>query len=166
MPTAVMTYHVVMAFHIMAVFLAYGLPAAYPLLIPYVRRRHPEAMPGVHDVQYRLNVLLTGPGTVLIFVLGAYMASKHHLWGEHWVQVPLAILVLIGAVGGAIIVPATRRMSELASADVARAGGAGGGGITWSAAYRQVYRRYMAAEITLGVAVLVAIFFMAAKPFA
>jgi len=158
-----MTYPVVMAFHIMAVLIAYGLPAAYPLLIPYVRRRHPEAMPGVHDVQYRLNVVLTGPGTVLVLVLGAYMASKHHLWGEAWVQVPLAILVLIGAVGGGIIVPASRRMTELSTADVAAAGA---GEVTWSAAYNQVYRRYMAAELTLGVAVLVAIFFMAAKPFA
>ena len=62
MPLALESYSVVMAFHIMAVFLAYGLPAAYPLLIPYVRRRHPEAMPGVHDVQHRLNRVLTGPG--------------------------------------------------------------------------------------------------------
>jgi hypothetical protein len=162
-PTALMTYPVVMAFHIMAVFLAYGLPAAYPLLIPYVRRRHPEAMPGVHDVQYRLNVVLTGPGTALVFVLGAYMASRHHLWGEPWVQVPLAMLVLIGAIGGAVIVPASRGMIALASADIAAAGG---GKVTWSAAYERVYRRYMAAEITLGAAVLVAIFFMAAKPFA
>lgn len=165
MPTALMTYPVVMAFHIIAVFLAYGLPAAYPLLIPYVRRRHPEAMPGVHDVQYRLNVVLTGPGTVLILVFGAYMASRHHLWGAAWVQVPLAILVLIGAVGGGIIVPASRRMAELSSADV-EAGTGAAGGIVWSAEYERVYRRYMAAEVTLGVAVLVAIFFMAAKPFA
>jgi uncharacterized membrane protein len=152
--TALVTYDVVKAVHIMAVVLAYGLPAAYPFMLPYVRRRHPEAMAGVHDVQHRLNQWITGPGTVLILLFGAYMASKHHLWGEPWVLVPLSILVVIGALGGGVVVPATARLSELARVDL---GGA---------EYARVYRRYMAAEVLLGVLVLVAIFFMTAKPFA
>jgi uncharacterized membrane protein len=154
MPTALIAYDAVKAFHIMAVVAGYGLPLSYPLLLPYVRRRHPEAMAGLHDVQHRLNQRLTGPMTVAILVFGAYMASRHHLWGEAWVVVPLAILVVIGALGGAVVVPATARMSELARADL---GGA---------EYARVYRRYMAAEVLLGVLVLVAVFFMAAKPFA
>jgi hypothetical protein len=162
-PTALMTYPVVMALHIMAVFLAFGLPAAYPLLIPYVRRNHPGAMPGLHDVQHRLNVVLTGPGTVLVLVFGAYMASRHHLWSETWVQVPLAILVLIAGIGGAVIVPASKRMRELSQADLAAA--PPGGAVTWSAEYDAVYRRYLAAEMLLAASVLTAIFFMAAKPF-
>jgi uncharacterized membrane protein len=151
---ALVTYDIVKAAHIIAVVLAYGLPAAYPFLLPHVRRNHPEAMAGVHDVQHRLNQRITGPGTVLILVFGAYMASKHHLWGEVWVIVPLSILVVIGALGGGVVVPATARLSELARDDL--------GGVE----YARVYRRYMAAEVLLGVLVLVAIFFMAAKPFA
>ena len=34
----------VKAIHIMAAFAAFGLPFAYPALIPYVRRRHPQAL--------------------------------------------------------------------------------------------------------------------------
>ena len=147
----------------MAVILAYGLPLAYPLLFPYVRCRHPRAMPGLHDVQYRLNQRLTGPFTVLILVFGIYLASKGHFWGKVWVDVPLAILVVIGGVGGAIIVPASKRMAELARADLGAAPDSAA--VSWSAEYHQVYARYMAAEILLGVLVLVAIFFMAAKPF-
>ena len=154
MPTALVAYDAVKAVHVMAVVAAYGLPLAYPLLLPYVRRRHPHAMSGVHDVQHRLNRLVTGPGTVLILLLGAYMAGKHHLWGEPWVIVPLAILAIIGGLGGGVVVPASARLSELARVDVA------------GAEYARLYRRYMAAEIVLGVLVLVAIFFMAAKPFA
>jgi uncharacterized membrane protein len=154
MPVALVGYDVVKAFHIMAVVAGYGLPLAYPFLLPYVRRRHPAAMPGVHDVQHRLNQRITGPMTVAILIFGAYMASKHHLWGEVWVVVPLSILVVIGALGGGVVVPATARLSELAREDL---GGA---------EYARVYRRYMAAEVLLGVLVLVAIFFMAAKPFA
>ena len=163
MPLAVTTYSVVMALHIMAVLAAYGLPLAAPLFVPYLRRNHPRAMPGVHDVQHRLNVALTGPATVLIFLFGAYMASKHHLWDEVWVDVPIAIIATIAVVGG-YVVKATERLTELARTDVAAAGPSGA--VTFSADYDAQYRRYLAVETFLGVIVLVAVFFMAAKPFA
>jgi hypothetical protein len=38
--------------------------------------------------------------------------------------------------------------------------------VSWSTDYDRVYARYMVAEVFLGLLVLVAIFFMAAKPFA
>jgi hypothetical protein len=164
MQLAVTSYLVVQAAHIMAVVAAYGLPMAYPMLLPYLRRKHPRSMPGVHDVQYRLNIRLTGPGTVLILAAGIYMASKHHLWGETWVAVPVAIIAVIALVGGAVIVPATRRMATLSRQDVEAAVGGGGATIPWSTEYNRVYGRYMAAEVFLGMLVLVAVFFMTAKP--
>ena len=109
----VQTYDVVKALHIMAVVAAYGLPLAYPLLIPYVRRNNPEALPGVHAVQYRLNKYLTGPGTVVILLAGAYMATVHDLWGEPWVIAGLAIIVVIGGLGGAVVVPNSERLHLL-----------------------------------------------------
>src|SRR4051794_40016720 len=162
MPIALTSYSVVMALHIVAVLAAYGLPLTAPMLLPYVRRNHPRAIPGVHDVQHWLNIRLTGPGTVLILLFGAYMASKHHLWDEVWVDVPIAIIATIAVVGG-YVVKATARMSELSRADVDVTGP--DGAVTWSAAYQEQYRRYMAVEVFLGVIVLVAVFFMAAKPF-
>jgi uncharacterized membrane protein len=164
MEVAVTSYLVVQSLHVMAVVAAYGLPMAYPMLLPYLRHRHPRSMPGVHDVQYRLNIRLTGPGTVLILAFGIYMASKHHLWDETWVAVPVAIIAVIAVVGGAVIVPASRRMAELARADV-EGTPPGGGAVSWSAEYDRVFGRYMVAEVFLGALVLVAIFFMAAKPF-
>ena len=62
------------------------------------------------------------------------------------------------------IVPSTKRLAELARVDVDAAGP--GGAVAWSADYTRVYARYMAAEVLLGVLVLVAVFFMVAKPFA
>lgn len=164
MQIAVTSYLTVQALHVMAVVAAYGLPLAYPLLLPYVRRNHPRAMPGMHDVQHRLNVRLTGPGTVLILLFGAYMASKNHLWGEPWVIAGLVIIALIGALGGGIVVPASRRMAELARTDVDAA--VGGGAVRWSSEYDRVWSRYMAVEVLLGALVLLAVFFMVAKPFA
>jgi uncharacterized membrane protein len=163
MELAVTSYLVVQAFHVMAVVAAYGLPMAYPMLLPYVRRRHPRAMPGLHDVQYRLNQRLTGPGTVIVLAAGVYMASKHDLWGEAWVAVPVAIMAVIVVLGGGYVVPASKRMAALARADVDSAGSET---LSWSSDYDRTFSRYMVAEITLGVLVLVAVFFMVAKPFA
>jgi hypothetical protein len=157
----VTSYLVVQAVHVMAVVAAYGLPMAYPMLLPYLRRRHPRSMPGVHEVQYRLNQRLTGPGTVIILVAGVYMASKHSLWGEAWVAVPVAIMAVIVVLGGGYVVPASRKMAQLSRADVDGSDGT----VSWSAEYDRVWGRYLAAEILLGVLVLVAVFFMVAKPF-
>jgi hypothetical protein len=55
-------------------------------------------------------------------------------------------------------------MADLSRADVEAA--PGGSEITWGPEYEHLYRRYMTAELPLGVSVLVTIFFMAAKPFA
>ena len=163
MTLALSTYSVVMALHIMAVLVAYGVPLAAPIFVPYVRRNHPRALPGLHDVQHRLNIMLTGPATVLVLLFGAYMASKHHLWDEVWVDVPIAIIATIAVVGG-YVVKATERLTELARTDVAAAGATDA--VSFSAAYDAQYRRYLAVETFLGAIVLVAVFFMAAKPFA
>jgi uncharacterized membrane protein len=162
MPVAVTTYSVVKALHVMAAFAAYGLPFAYPMLIPYLRRHHPRALPGVHDIQHRLNIMLTGPGTVLLLAFGVYMASKDDLWGETWVAVPVAILAVIVVAGGAIV-RWTGRLAELSATDV---GASASDTITFSAEYDRVYRQYLATEAFLGALVLIAIFFMVAKPFA
>jgi hypothetical protein len=144
----VSAYSVILAVHIMGVVLAYGLTLTYPVLIPYVRRHNPEALRGVHAVQHVLNQRLTGPGTAVVLAAGIYLASDSHQWDQPFVGVGLASILLIGAIGGAIITPAARKMIELAG----------------TPEYEPVYRRYMRAEAFLGLVVLVAIFFMAAKP--
>src|SRR5204863_483919 len=83
----------------------------------FLHRHHPRALPGVHDVQHRLNLTLTGPGTVALLAFGAFMATRHHLWGQTWVTVPLAILAVIVVAGGAIV-RWTAQLAELAHADV------------------------------------------------
>ena len=130
------TYSVVVALHIIAAFAAYGLPAAYPLLVPYVRRHHPAALPGVHAIQYRLNVALTGPFTVAA-------ARRRHLPRDRRRPLGRAVRQRRASprsrssrvVGGGVIVPATKRLAELDPA---------------GAEYDRVYRRYLTAEIFLG----------------
>jgi uncharacterized membrane protein len=159
MTAAITFYLVIKALHVMAAFAAYGLPFAYPFVIPYLRRNHPRTLPGVHDVQHRLSIALTGPGTVALFAFGVYMASKDDLWGESWVMVGVTILAIIAIAGGGIV-KWTKELSELARADI----DAGGDTVAFSAEYDRVYQRYLITETTLGALVLVAIFFMVVKP--
>lgn len=141
---------VVKAAHIASAFAAYGLPLAYPLLIPYLRRRHPETLPGVHDAQHRFSVWLTGPFTGLLLAFGVYLATKEHQWDQAYVQAGITAVVIIGAAGG-LIVRDTATLSTLA------AGGFG-------AEYDRVYRRYLITETALGALVLLMIFLMVVRP--
>lgn len=143
------------ALHIMAAFAAFGLPFAYPALIPYVRRHHPTALAAVHDTQHRFSVWLTGPGTVTLFAAGVYLATKEHQWDQFYVQAGLTAIVVITLAGG-LITRDTARLATLASA-----GGADG---TPSAEYERVYRRYLLTESALGALVLVVIFLMTVRP--
>ena len=146
-PYAVTVYSVVKALHIMAVVGAFGLPLAYPALFAYAQRQHAAHLGPLHDIQLRLNRVVTGPGTVLVLLFGAYLATKEDLWSEVWVTVPLVLLFVIGGVGGALINPAVKRLSQKAG----------------TADYDAEYRAYLRYEVLLGVLVLVAIFFMTTK---
>jgi uncharacterized membrane protein len=146
----VSTYTVVVAAHIIAVVAAYGLPLSAPLLVPYVRRHHPEALNGLHAAQHRLNNVVTGPFTVLVLAFGIYQASHGHRWGDPFVSIGVGAIAIIAVVGGAVVVPAVKRLAALDPSSVE---------------YAAVYRRYMASEGFLGVVVLLTIFAMAAKPF-
>jgi hypothetical protein len=153
---------VIKALHVMAAFAAYGLPFAYPLFIPLVRRHHPRALPGVHDIQHKLSVGLTGPGTAALLAFGIYLATKEHQWDQPYVGVGIAILAVIIVAGG-MIVRWTAELATLATAAVGQAA-PDATTVTFGAAYDRVYRQYLLTETGLGVLVLVAIFFMVVKP--
>ena len=147
---AVTFYDVVKWVHIMAVVVAFGGAFTYPVWFGFVRRAAPGERVFFHRAQAFIGQWVITPGLVVIILAGAYMATENDLWGEPWVIVALAIIAIIGGLGGAVVVPSSERMSQLRPE---------------SAEYAAVYSRYMRAEVTLGVLVLVAIFFMAAKPF-
>ena len=44
-------YDVVLAVHIAAVVIAFGGVFAYPVVIPWAKRTHPEALPALHAMQ-------------------------------------------------------------------------------------------------------------------
>jgi uncharacterized membrane protein len=157
---AIEFYNVVLALHIMAVAFAFGVVLAYPVIVPWMRRTHPATMPTFHALQERLGKLVISPGLGVVVLAGIYLASKGHYWSEVWVSVPLVIAIVLGALGGMFFGPTEKKLSELATRDLGTGGGALG------AEYDVVLARWTLVANVGAALVLVAIFFMAAKPFA
>jgi uncharacterized membrane protein len=154
---AITFYSVVLSVHIMAVVVAFGSAFIYPAFMPWARRTHPEAMPVIHEISGRLGRLVMTPAMVLVLAAGIYLASKADVWSETWVSVPLLILIVIGGLGGMVFAPGERKLAELARRDVA-----GGGEL--SDEYDAQFRRIAFFGYVTMALVLIAIFFMAAKP--
>jgi uncharacterized membrane protein len=153
---AITFYSVVLSVHIMAVVVAFGFSFAYPVLLPWARRNHPQAMPVIHQMSDRLGKLMMSPALVVVLLAGVYLASDADAWSEVWVSVPLVILLIIGGLWGMFFAPNERRLAELARRD------AGGGG-ELSAEYDDLFRRVALAGYAVCALVLIAIFFMTTK---
>ena len=159
---AIFFYDVVLAVHIMAVVIAFGVIFAYPLIGAYVTREYPRFLPGLHTVQDRIGRFLITPAATVALLAGFYMASDRDYMGKVWVVVPLVILIAILGLGGAFFAPNERRAAELATRDIGAA--TADGPVTLSPEYEAVASRLALVGAVSAGLVLVAIFFMAAKP--
>jgi uncharacterized membrane protein len=159
---AIYFYDVVLSVHIMAIVAAFGVTFAYPILFPYVTREHPRMLPGLHGAQERIGKFLITPSATIALIAGFYLASDRHYMGKVWVIVPLIILIALLGLGGAFFAPNERRAAELSTRDVAAAGA--DGPVMLSPEYRAVAARIAKVGTLASLLVLVAIFFMAAKP--
>jgi uncharacterized membrane protein len=154
---AITLYSVVLSVHIMAVVVAFGFAFAFPAFMPWARRAHPEAMPVVHELSGRLGRFVMTPAMVVVLAAGIYLASDADVWSETWVSVPLLILIVIGGLGGMVFGPSDRKLAELARRDLAAGG-------ELSDEYDALFRRVAFFGFVTMALVLIAIFFMAAKP--
>jgi uncharacterized membrane protein len=150
-------YDVVLAVHVMAVVAAFGVTFAYPVFVPWLRRTHPAAMPAIHDSRDRVGRLLMSPGMGVVLLAGIYLATKAKVWSEAWVTVPLVILLIVGALGGVFFAPKERKLAELARRDLAAGG-------SFSAEYDALFARVATVGLATIALVMIAIFFMVAKP--
>lgn len=160
---AILFYDVVLAGHIMAVVIAFGVTFVYPVIVPHFQRHHPRVMPAWHLAQERVGRHIITPFAILALILGAYLASDRDYWGKPWVAVPLVVLIVVMGLGGGFFSPQEKRAAELARRDVEAAGD---GEVRWSPEYEALTKRIGGVGALANVLILVAIFFMAAKPFA
>jgi hypothetical protein len=154
-------YDVVLGIHIMAVVVAFGVTFAYPIMFLVAARHDPRGIPLLHRIEYTTERWLLQPGLLVVLAAGIYLASKGHHWSEFFVQWGLAAVVVIGALVGAVMMPAAKRAEELAARDLAAAAG---GPVSPSPEYLAVVRRLTIVGSLLSLLVLITILFMAIKP--
>jgi hypothetical protein len=153
-------YEVVLAIHVMAVVLAFGVTFAYPIMFAVAARNDPRSLPLMHRVEYTIERALINPGLLLVVAAGVYLASKGHYWSDFFVQWGLGAAIVIGALVGSVMIPTAKRAEQLAARDVGAAAG-GDGEMEMSVEYRAAVRRLSVVGSGLSVLVLVTILFMA-----
>jgi hypothetical protein len=159
-------YEVVLAIHIMAVVVAFGVVFAYPIMFAVAARHDPRGLPLLHRVEYTIERLLINPGLALVLLAGIYLASKGHYWSDFFVQWGLAAVVVIGGLVGSVMIPTSKRAEHIAARDLAAVGagqGTGGAGGPMSDEYRALVRRLTTVGTLLSVLVLVTIVLMALR---
>jgi MFS family permease len=154
-------YEVVLAVHIMAVMVAFGVTFAYPIMFALTAKHEPRSLPLMHRVATAIDRMLVNGGLVVVLAAGAYLASKGHSWSEFFVQWGLGAVLVIGALVGAVMIPAGKRARALAERDLEASGD---GEIVFSAEYQAVVRRLQAVGSLLSGLVLLTILFMAIQP--
>jgi hypothetical protein len=162
---AVTSYIVVLAVHIAAIVIAFGVTFAYPVMYAVGIRAEPRSMPGIHRIQDAVGKFVISPFIGLALLAGIYLASKLHSWSSFYVQWGLAVIILLGALGGAFFAPRERRLAELAERDIAAADqtAPGEANVVFSGEYKALRQLVFRVNLLANVLILLTIYFMTAQ---
>ncbi len=158
---AASVYDVILAVHVMAVVVAFGVTFAYPVMFGVAVKRDPRSLPVLHRIEYTIERTLINPGLLIVLAAGIYLASDGHHWSQFFVQWGVGAVVVIGAIVGSVMIPTAKRAEQIASRDLAAASEQAG---EMSQEYRALVRRLQSFGSLLSGLVLVTILFMAIKP--
>jgi hypothetical protein len=162
---AVTFYTFVLAVHIAAIVIAFGVTFAYPVMYAVGVRAEPRSMPGLHRIQDSVGKFVISPFIGLALLAGIYLASKLHVWSDFYVQWGLGAIIVLGGLGGAFFAPRERRLAELAERDIAAADQTAPGepNVIFGAEYKALRQRVLIVGLLANVLVLVTIYFMTAQ---
>ena len=167
---AASAYEVVLAIHVMAVVVAFGVTFAYPIMFAIGARHDPRSLPLLHRVEYTIERRLVNPGLLVVLLAGIYLASDGHHWSEFFVQWGLGVVIVIGGLLGSVMIPTAKRAEVLAqrdldaSAALARASESAPQTPAMSEEYRALTRRLASVGSLLSLLVLATILVMVIKP--
>ncbi|SRR5579871_1860946 len=157
---AVAFYEVVLAAHIASIVIALGVTFAYPVMYAVGLRREPRTMPGFHRIQDYVGKFVISPFLALALLCGIYLASKLEVWSAFYVQWGLAVIIVLGGLGGAFFSPRERKLAALAERDVTAAGP---GEVAFSQEYLALRRQVATVGYIANILVLATIYFMTVK---
>jgi len=153
-------YKIVLFLHILAVVLAFGPTFGYGFFFS-VAPRYPQATPAILAGVQKVDRYLVNPGMVLLLLAGiGLLTASDGVWDTSDVFVAVgfvAIIALFGLQHG-FFQPQTRKAKEIAERDLKA-------GDTLSPEFEALSQRIGQVGGLAGVIVVVAIFFMAYKPF-
>ena len=161
MPLALTTYTVVLAVHIMAVVVAFGVIFAYPVISIFGQRIDPSGLPWFHRVQRKIGQTLISPGLLIVVVAGLYLASKLHSFSDFYVQWGIGAAIVFGGLSGGYFAPREGRLAALAERDLSS--GPGGQGGQLGAEYAALSREVAIVGALASLIVLATIFLMVAQ---
>lgn len=146
-------YDVVLWIHITSVVTAFGALFAYPVFLAVNAKAPLSQRAGFHRLQIAFSKRVTGPAIAVVLLAGVYLASDAHLWSRTWVIVPLVLLFVIAGLGITVLRRGEERLIAASEA----------GDEAAYAARLAVLANWVLVTVAL---IVVAIFFMVAKPFA
>jgi uncharacterized membrane protein len=158
---ATSAYEIVLAVHIMAVVIAFGWTFSLPIVFAVAVKSDPRSLPLLHRTEFIISRWLLNPALVVILGAGIFMASDGHHWSEFFVQWGVGVVIVLGGVVGAVLMPASKRAEEAARADLQ---GFSGGEFQPGEAYRVAARRLNVFGSAASLLVLLTILFMVIKP--
>lgn len=163
---AASAYEFVLAIHVMAVVLAFGVTFAYPVIFAVGARTDPRSLPLLHRIEYTVERWIVNPGLTVAVGAGIYLASDGHYWKSFFPQWGIGVALVIGGLVGAVTIPTSQKAEKVARRDieasVATPGGSTGE-IVFSDEYRALVRRLSIVGSSLSALVLLTILFMALK---
>jgi hypothetical protein len=152
--SGVLFWQVVLAIHIAAVVITFGVVFSWPIFILAGNKLDRRAIPWFHRMQQAIGRRLISPGLLVVLVAGIYLASKLHYWHYFFAQWGIAVAIVIGGLEGGFIIRQEGRLAELAERDLAA------GAEEWSPEYQAVARRTGAVGLVMYVLILVTIYVM------
>jgi hypothetical protein len=150
-------YEIVLAVHIMAVVVAFGVMFAYPVFVGVGRRIDPRGLPFFHRTQQQVIRRVIAPGLAVVVIAGIYLAAKLDAFSAFYVQWGFIAAIALGGLAGGYLGPREGRLAELAARDLAAGGGA------LSSEYDSLSHQVSSVGALASVLVLATIFVMTAR---
>jgi hypothetical protein len=158
MTLAITFYDVSVWLHVSAVVVGFGATFAESLTFPLALKVGKQHLPYVHRLGIAINQRLASPALVLIIITGIYQTADRWEFSDFWISATFLIAIILGGMNGAYFIPGEKRLL----AQVERELSADTGEL--SADYQRKARQMGIAGAVAGLLVLLAIFFMVAKP--
>jgi hypothetical protein len=155
--TAASFWQVVLAIHILIVIACFGVLVSYPVISLAAERLDRRVTPTLLRVRIIIGRSLVNPGLLVVLAAGIYLAADGHMFKQFFVQWGIAAVVVLGALEGAYMIRASKKLAEIAQRDV---DATPSGEVTWSDEYVSARTRYDQVGVLMLGIVLVTAFLM------